>query len=210
MDDIVTEVAREKHGALVTVNETERLRFNREAWCERSVEVGEEIDLAELRKWLLPRQYPEALNAAVRLLAVRSRSEAEICRALRLRGYMDETIDMVSYQLERNELVNDEAFAREWAKARVHAGLGKNRILMELRQKGVDSAICESAVNELSEDERGESGKALAAKLLKRYGGDDARDAIQKVMAGMSRRGYGYDEAKSAIEKALHDAETDA
>lgn len=207
MKDVVTAVEAQKKGAFVTVNETERLWFSRDAWLERSYEAGESVDLDELKKWLLPRQYTEALNAAVRLLAVRSRSVREVRDRLVERGYMDDTIEMALYKLEKNDLLNDERFAEEWARERSHRQLGKRRIIMELREKGVASDTAERAVSALDEEDCESAGVALAEKLLRRYDGYEPREAMNKIMAAMARRGYGFDESRSAVEEALRRAE---
>ncbi len=209
MDDIVTAVEAQKKGAYVTVNETERLWFSRDAWIERSYAEGESLSLEELKQWLLPRQYPEALNAAVRLLAVRSRSTKEISTRLEERGYMDDTVEMVLYKLETNDLLNDERFAAEWARDRAARKLGKRRIIAELREKGVSPEIAERTVNNLDTEEYDSAGAALALKLLSRYADREAKDTINKVMAAMARRGYGYDEAREAVSEALRRLEAD-
>lgn len=115
MKDTVREIAEEKRGALVTFEGGETLWFSRDAWREHApISIGAEEDVDGLKAWLLPRQYPEALNYAVSLLAVRARASGEIRQKLRQRRYMDDTIEMVEYKLEKEKLLDDEAFAREW------------------------------------------------------------------------------------------------
>ena len=137
-NDVVTAVETSKKGALVTVNHgQEVLYISRENWLERRFTEGDEIDLEELHQWLLPRQYPEALNYAVSLLALRSRSTGELRKKLLDRHYMDDTADMVIYKLEKERFVDDEAFARDYAAQLSRRKLGRKRILMELRHKGI-------------------------------------------------------------------------
>ncbi|MBP3540307.1 MAG: regulatory protein RecX [Clostridia bacterium] len=204
-NDVVTAVETSKKGALVTVNHgQEVLYISRENWLERRFAEGDEIDLEELHQWLLPRQYPEALNYAVSLLALRGRSTGELRKKLLERHYMDDTADMVIYKLEKERFVDDEAFARDYAAQLSRRKLGKKRILMELRHKGIPQDMAEEAIAALDEEETADGAVELARKLLKKYSREeDARKAMQKLLAAMARRGYGFDEARQAVETAM-------
>ncbi len=206
--DLLTGMQEQRPHFKLTFNGRESLYVHRRLLEERPLAVGDELSLAEYREWLLPRQYPSALNDAVRLLSVRARSEREIADKLRARRYMDDTIDMVLYKLEKERLVDDEAFAAEWAGARTAQKLGRKRIYQELLQKGVSSQTAQAAVDALPEDPSGAADQA--AKLLRRYMGEpDSRKAMQKVMQGLMRRGFDFDEASAAVRDAL-DAMGDA
>ena len=205
MMDVVAAVEESRRGALVRFESGEKLWFGRAAWLEHaSLQPGDTEDLEALKQWLLPRQYPQALAGAVRLLAARARSTGEIRQKLTAYGYMDDTVDMVLYKLEKEGLVDDEAFAREWAAARMRHQMGRSRILRELMQKGVSRDTAERAVAELDEEEGDAAAVALAQKLLRRYADEaDAKKAMAKLMAAMARRGYDFEHARRAVEEAL-------
>ena len=170
--------------------------------------VGQEVDTDALREWLLPRQYPRALNDAVALLAQRAQASGEIRQKLKRKLYMEDTIEMVLYKLEKERLLDDEAFARDWAASRARSQVGKSRILRELRMKGIPQQMAQNALEELDEEESDEAAVALARKLLKRYSREaDDRKAMQKLLMAMARRGYGYEESKQAVETALQEEE---
>ncbi len=210
MKDIITAVREEKTGVQVTIGDEERFWLSFSAFRERPLAPGMELDLDEFREWLLARQYPEALNKAVSFLATRARSEKEVREKLESRKYMDHTIDLVLYKLSKERIVDDEAFALDWAQARAHRQLGKDRILMELRQKGVPRAMAERAVASLDAEEADRQAAQLALKLLRRQSGEeDPRKAMQKVMAGMCRRGFSYGDASAAVEAALSELRED-
>ena len=165
-------------------------------------------DLDVLKQWLLPRQYPQALAGAVRLLAARARSTGEIRQKLEAYGYMDDTVDMVLYKLEKEGLLDDGAFACEWAAARARHQIGRGRILRELVHKGVSREVAEHAVDALDREEGDAAALALAQKLLRRYAGEpDAKKAMAKLMAAMARRGYDFESARRAVEQALEEAQ---
>lgn len=205
MTDIIREIVEDKRGTLVTFEGGDTFWFSRALWREHAtLRTGEEEDVEALAAWLLPRQYTEALHYAVSLLAVRARASGEIEKRLRERRYMDDTIEMVLYKLEKEQLLNDEAFAREWAASCARRQLGKSRIMQQLRQKGLDRELCERVLMELDEEESDEAATELAAKLLKRYMSEaDERKAMSKLLAAMARRGYGYDQSRRAVEAAM-------
>ncbi|MDD6041089.1 MAG: regulatory protein RecX [Clostridia bacterium] len=210
MLDVVKEINEKRHSAVIIMESGEQFWLT---WTQlqehEPFAVGLEVDTDALRQWLLVRQYPMALNDAVTLLAQRAQASGEIRQKLRRKLYMEDTIEMVLYKLEKERLMDDEAFAREWAASRARCQVGRSRILRELRMKGIPQELAQRALDELDEDEGDQAAIALAAKLLRRYSGEaDERKAMQKLLTAMARRGYGYEESKRAIETAIRQMET--
>jgi len=232
MNDIITEIIPNKGRIRVVVNGEESLWFSKSAFTERALAAGDSVELRELKEWLLIRQYPEALSKAVSCLAVRSRSRLEVRRKLESKGYLERTIELVLYKMEIEELLNDEAFAREWAEARVKRLLGKSRILRELLGKGVSRDVAERVWAELENGQEDETewsrqvdrsernspedaeqssqsarpAHMLARKLLKRVENEpDPQKGMRKVLAAFARRGFSYQEAREAIKEALEE-----
>ena len=207
-DDLITAVERSKKGAVVTLNGEEKIFVSRALLIEREFAEDQALQRDELAQWLLPRQYPEALNLAVSLLAQRARSSGEIQKKLRDRFYLPETVEMVLYKLEKEHFLNDEAFAMEYAAALSRRQTGRARIAQDLRRKGIDPALIQRALEELDEEEADDAAFTLARKLLKRYEREpDPRKAMQKLLMAMARRGYGFEEARAAAERALQEPE---
>lgn len=204
MLDVIQEIEEKRHSAVIVTEGGERFWLTWTQLQEREpFAVGQPLDTDELRQWLLPRQYPMALNDAVALLAQRDRSSGEIRQKLKHRLYMQDTIDMVLYKLEKERLLDDEAFARQWAAYRTRTQMGRSRILQELRQKGIPQETAQRALEALDHQQGDEAAAALAAKLLKRYAREpDQRKAMSKLLAAMARRGYGYEESRRAVQAA--------
>lgn len=210
MLDVVKEINEKRHSAVIIMESGEQFWLT---WTQlqehEPFAVGLEVDTDALRQWLLVRQYPMALNDAVTLLAQRAQASGEIRQKLRRKLYMEDTIEMVLYKLEKERLMDDEAFAHDWAASRARCQVGRSRILRELRMKGIPQELAQHALDELDEDEGDQAAIALAAKLLRRYSGEaDERKSMQKLLAAMARRGYGYEESKRAIETAIRQMET--
>ena len=205
MLDVIKEINEKRHSSVVVMESGEQFWLTWTQMQEHEpLKVGQEVDTDELRQWLLPRQYPMALNDAVAMLAQRARASGEIRQKLRRKLYMEDTIEMVLYKLEKERLLDDETFARDWAASRARSQLGRSRILQELRMKGISQEMAENALDELDEEEGDEAAVALAAKLLKRYSREtDERKGMQKLLAAMARRGYGYEESRKAVQAAI-------
>lgn len=209
MTEIVREIEEKKRSSVIVMESGERFWMTKSQLREREpIEIGQELDVEELRQWLLPRQYPMALNNAVELLAQRAHASGEIAQKLRRRLFMEDTIEMVLYKLEKERLLDDEAFARDWAASRARSQVGRSRIRQELRMKGISAEMAEIALEELDEEESDDAAVALARKLLRRYSREtDERKAMQKLLMAMARRGYGYEESRQAVEKAIEEEE---
>ncbi len=133
----------------------------------------------------------EALKRALKFLAYRPRSEAEVRAKLTQLGFPNKVIEATVRKLHSLNFVNDKTFARNWALGRVEGrGYGPLRIDRELRQKG----IAKSLVNEVLRKTFGpEEGKERARVLLeKRFRCKDLSDkrVLRRAIAFLQRRGY--------------------
>ena len=72
---------------------------------------------------------------------------------------------MVLYKLTSNNLLDDALFAREWTRSRIRK-YGKQRIIMELRQKGISSEDITMAIDTIDEDEELQAAVVAAKKVL--------------------------------------------
>ena len=207
-DDLITAVERSKKGAVVTLNGEEKIFVSRALLFEREFTEGQSLRRDELARWLLSRQYPEALNLAVSLLAQRAHSSGEIEKKLRDKFYLPETVEMVLYKLEKEHFLNDEAFATEYAASLSRRQMGRTRITQELRRKGIAPALIQQALESLDAEEADDAALVLARKLLRRYEREsDPRKAMQKLLMAMARRGYGFEEARAAAQRAIQEPE---
>jgi len=133
----------------------------------------------------------EALKRALKFLGYRSRSEAEIRTKLTHCGFTNKTTETTLEKLRSLNLVNDEAFARDWASGRVRSrGYGPLRVDMELRRKGIPRPLIGTILKEtFREEESKERAKTL---LEKRFRGKDLTDAklLRRAVAFLQRSGY--------------------
>ena len=204
--DVITAIKKERGRYRVTINEAEDIMVPVSLMRERPLKEGQSLDLEEYDNWLMVRQYRFALDRAVGYLAARARSKREIEQKLLQAGYRPCTVEMVIYKLERENLLDDADFARQWVEARSTRKLGRSRIAQELRRKGVSQEEAEEALSALEDDDQLSGAVALAEKAAARIKpGEDPRKAASRIAGMLARRGYSWDSAKEAIHLALSD-----
>lgn len=201
--DVITAIRKERNVFRVTINGDTDVMIPGSLFRERRLEEGQPIDLEELDEWLMVRQYRHALDRAVAALAARAHSRHELEAKLLRAGYRPNTVEMVLYKLEKEGLLDDGDFARQWVEARANRRLGRSRIAQELRYKGIDAEQAEAALEALDEDDQLAGAIALVEKALRRDRPDeDPRKTANRILAMLARRGYGYDIARKALETA--------
>ena len=204
--DVITAIKKERGRYRVTINDSEDIIVPLSLLRERPLKEGQPLDLEEYDNWLMVRQYRFALDRAVGYLAARARSRREIEQKLLQAGYRPCTVEMVIYKLQRENLLDDADFARQWVESRQHHKLGRSRIAQELRRKGVSQDEAEEALSIIEDDDQLAGAIALAQKAAARIKpGEDMRKASSRIAAMLARRGYSWDVAKEAIRQALSD-----
>ena len=162
--DIITRITRQRGKMQIVISEQETIVVPLSLFRERPLTEGQPINLEEYDNWLMVRQYRHALDRAVACLAARAHSKHEIEQKLLRVGYRPCTVEMVLYKLEREHLLNDADFARQWVEARSGRKLGRSRIAQELRRKGIDADEAEEALSVIGEDDQLADAIALAEK----------------------------------------------
>jgi regulatory protein len=167
--------------------------------------VGREMEAETLAEVVRAETRRRAKESALRGLASRARSRAEIRRALERKGYESDVVEEVLGELEHLDLVDDRRFSRAWVEARTHGRpMGARRIAHELRQKGVSPDLIEVALEERTAPE-GELALALIAgrQTVKRLRSEESRVARRKLAAALGRRGFSWSVISAAVDALL-------
>lgn len=127
----------------------------------------------------------EARDAAIRLLAIRDRSEAEIRR--HLGAFAPEVADAVVARLRDLRYVDDPRFARNLCEQLARRGYGSERARAELVTHDIAHPVVEENVAEMA---AGDAERA-AALLQRRFGGvpEAAREKVRAARF-LYNRGY--------------------
>lgn len=150
-----------------------------------------------------PRNPKSCHDRALGLLAVRPRSRRELERRLLAARFEPGEVEDVLVRLERVGLVDDEAFARQFAEHRFGSrGEGSRAVMHGLRAAGIPSSLAETVAQDVQGDDE-ERAADLARSRVSRLAGVPAEKAFARLSSLLMRRGYGPEIARSAARKAL-------
>jgi regulatory protein len=136
-----------------------------------------------------------ALAKAYRLLAHRSRSEKELRDALARAGFAGAIIDEAVANCKQQRFIDDLNFARQFIQSRLrNRPMGRERLAVELRQKGVDAEIIATAFDEFfAEQTQLALADQLAEKQRKRLANLPPPKARQRLADFLRRRGFDWE-----------------
>ena len=150
---------------------------------------------------------PEPAHAkALRMLERRPYPVAELVRALKRRGVVATVATDVVERLRASGLVNDETYARMFARSRLVArGSSVRRVHFELSRKGIERNAASDAIAEVREDEgldtEDASVERAARKKLRAMAGLEPVVRARRLTAFLARRGYEIDAIRSALRR---------
>lgn len=149
-------------------------------------------------------------DRALRMLAFRARASAELRRNLIRKGEAAEFVDAALERLTAAGLIDDSAFARQFARTRsAGAGISRRRIQQELTRRGVARDVGDSAVAEVYEEEEideGDVAEKAARKKMRSLGGLDPQVRTRRLYAFLARRGHDTADIRRAIETVTGEA----
>jgi regulatory protein len=158
------------------------------------------------------------LEAALRFLESRARSEAEVRRRLTTAGYRPELVDGAISRLAQLGILDDEAFARAWVESRDRARpRGERALRRELSLKGVEREVLDEVLED-RRDAAGDDGTNVdleaARRLLARNARSlervpDPRARRQRAYALLARNGFDPDVCREAVRELISDADVD-
>lgn len=141
---------------------------------------------------------------AIRLLARREYSQAELWQRLTARGHEADDIQACLAALVEQGLQSDSRFAESFVRSRVFRGQGPRRIRADLGQRGIDRPM----ISEALEAAEGEvDWFELASEVLARRfagPGETPKDRArrERFLAG---RGFDFDHLRHAMSHAWDD-----
>jgi regulatory protein len=172
---------------------------------EAHLKTGDEIDPTELGARLAGIEPRSARDRAVRLLTYRERSSVDLRERLTEDGYLPETVAGVVERLTSVGLVDDERFARSFARSLTQVRrLGRSRAARELAVRGIDAELAARALDEAlpveaEEDAAREFARSLALRPEATRG---------KIAARLARRGYSPRVSLTAAREAMDDSQS--
>ena len=131
----------------------------------------------------------QLLNLALRSLGGRAHSTGELREKLRRRAELQGDVDAVLAKLKESGYLNDRRFAENYASARLeNQGLGKMRVLRDLRQRRVAPKLAEQVTDQTFQDTN--ESELIEAFLKRKYRGKKLGEFLseEKNLAAAFRR----------------------
>lgn len=166
--------------------------------------TGQVLSPDEQRALMEEDRVAKANAKALDYLAHKPRTELEVRRKLRQREFEEPVIDRVIERLCERGYLDDAAYAEEYVRRRFsHKGYGPVRLQMELKQRGIDRHLAETAVEALFEDkDERAAARAKAEKRWPRIAREkDLRKRRNKLYRYLKRRGYTYDTIQRVVDE---------
>ena len=136
-------------------------------------------------------------TAALALLAGREFSRVELARRLARRGYPGPVIEAVVAALVSERSLSESRFTEQFVRQRAGRGHGPVRIRAELREKGVDPADIDAALESAEED----WGGVAREVRRRRFGAAAPADFRERARQGkfLQYRGFTSEQIRAAL-----------
>jgi regulatory protein len=199
MSKITRLVAGKSREKRVNVHLDGRYAFSllAEVALKEGLKVGQELSDEEQEALTGVDRYQCCLNAAIRFLGYRQRSEAEIRQRLQKHGYDSQYIGKTIARLKELGLVDDAAFARFWIENRESFSPRSRRLTkLELQRKGLDISVIEQVVSEVDDSD---SAYRAALSKARRLPTSDYQVFRRRLGQYLGRRGFDYEVIKETV-----------
>ncbi|MFJ5772581.1 recombination regulator RecX [Streptomyces sp. NPDC093094] len=142
----------------------------------------------------------------LRLLTGTPRTRKQLADALRKREIPEDVADAVLSRFEEAGLIDDGAFADAWVESRHHGrGLARRALAQELRTKGVDPALIDTAVSQLDSEQEEATARELVTRKLRATRGLDRDKRLRRLAGMLARKGYSEGMALRVVRQALEE-----
>jgi len=166
---------------------------------KEGLQVEQELSSDQIRALGEADRYQRCLNAAIRYLGYRPRSEAEVRQRLQQKGFDTDCTEKTIAELKEQGLIDDATFARLWKENR-EAFSPRSRWLnrLELRRKGLNDNIIEQVTSEVDDSD---SAYRAALSRARHLSSSDYQLFRRRLGDYLKRRGFGYEVINETVQK---------
>lgn len=198
---------QQKNKERVNVYLDEEYAFSLDLVAAASLHKGQQLTDAEIALLKDQDAVSQAVDRAVRFLAYRPRSMAEIRRNLAEKQTPEAVIEAAMERLIRLGYVDDETFARYWVENRnMFKPLSPRALRYELREKGVADADIHAALENLDSHD---AAYRAAQTQVRRYRQTRKTEFRNKLGPFLQRRGFDYEVIREVVERLIDEIETE-
>lgn len=160
------------------------------------LKAGDDIEKERLDEIQSDSETARAFDKALSFISLSKKTKKQVRDYLTKKGYTDRTIDRALEKMQSYAFIDDEDYARDYARS-VSANKGKRLIALELKRKGVSDADTSAALDELGDELP--SATAVAEKYAKNK--EKNRENLLKCYKYLLSKGFSYDTAKQAADE---------
>jgi regulatory protein len=186
-----------KHVATLSLEAIERLALHVGASFDERLSIAVSDEARRLRTF----------DRALTMLAFRARAAREMRQLLLRKGEVAADVDYAIDKLLAMGLLDDAAYARQYALAKITGpGFSRRRLQAELARRGVARDVADSAIADVLADDQVDSVAVLervAARKLRTLDGLEQRTRRRRLYEFLARRGYDADEIRVVMERLL-------
>lgn len=164
---------------------------------ENRFDVGKEIDDEDLHEIINLSNERRAKEKALWLISYRDHSKKELTDKIK-RTCDEESAEKAVERMEELGLVNDEAYARRYARKLLYSKhMSKNAAVFELSRKGIDKELAQEILENTEVDERDQ----IRQVIDKKYRNLSDEKIKRRAVAALQRLGYRWDDIRSVLEE---------
>lgn len=161
---------------------------------------GQTVHEDDWRGVLKEEEEAKAKQLALKYVAYKPRTEQEIVRYLREKGFSNAIVATVIAWLTQYRYLDDRAYAKAWVGERRRTkGASRELLRMELRQKGIAEQTIDEALADLSATEEADLAREWAFKRYARVRHLDWQTVQRRIGSFLARKGYSYSDIASAL-----------
>lgn len=170
------------------------------------LQVGQHLSADQIEELTQTSVFQKCLDAALRYLSYRSRSDAEVRQRLRRHGFADDVVSRTITELEQRKLIDDVAFAQFWTDNRLSFSPRSRRLIkLELRQKGVAHETADEVTGDLDDEVSAYEAALKKARVLAAL---DYGEFRRRLSAYLRRRGFSYEVISHVVARLWHEQQT--
>ena len=134
---------------------------------------------------------------AVRLLTMTKRSEKELVKRLKEKGYPEETITQITERLKTQGILNDQKLLNETIHWSIQSKkYGRNRIFIELRKRGIAASEIEDALKNYSKEIERETASEVAEARWEKLKKIEPKKRKKRLYDFLISRGFDFELAR--------------
>lgn len=175
-----------------------------EAKLKVGLKIDQEISSKKVEALIKEDEFLKFYDRALRFLSYRPRSEKELQDWFKKKKVGSETQKLIEKKLHHFGYLNDREFTRWWVEQRItFRPLGRRRLVLELRQKGIRKEIIDEELGKLEDEKLNRLAQELAKKKIKTLKNLPYLEAREKLSAFLARRGFSWEIIKEVVAKTL-------